>query len=138
MKEQPSDETPPSQDAQQPSAARSTHALIPDHIAADIPSLYETSGDCDPLVHSKLFTPWAGWSWYITEHDGRDLCFGLIDGHERELGYFSLQELSDLRGPGGLRIERDRHFHPMPLSRVRAILDRPMPLPRRYAQQQGR
>lgn len=138
MKEQPSDEAPSSHDAQQHSAARSTHALIPDHIAANIPGLYETSGDCDPLIHCKLFTPWAGWSWYITEHDGLDLCFGLIDGHERELGYFSLKELAELSGPGGLRIERDEHFSPTRLKALRAILDRPMPLPRRYAYREGR
>jgi Protein of unknown function (DUF2958) len=44
------------------------------------------------------------------------LCFGLVDGHERELGYFSLDELEDVRGSMGLRVERDLYFTPCPLS----------------------
>lgn len=46
------------------------------------------------------------------------LCFGLVDGHEREFGYFSLDELLAMRGPMGLRIERDLYFEPCPLSKV--------------------
>jgi hypothetical protein len=46
------------------------------------------------------------------------LCFGLVVGHERELGYFSLDELKSLRGPLGLPIERDLYWTPCPLSKV--------------------
>ncbi|OHB59060.1 MAG: hypothetical protein A2Y12_18475 [Planctomycetes bacterium GWF2_42_9] len=45
--------------------------------------------------------------------------FGLVLGHERELGYFSLSELESCQGPLGLRIERDLHFAPTPLSKIR-------------------
>jgi hypothetical protein len=48
-----------------------------------------------------------------------DTFFGLVDGFEQELGYFSLKELEDTRGPLGLLIERDMHFKPQPLSVVR-------------------
>ncbi len=37
--------------------------------------------------------------------------FGLVVGMETELGYWSLAELAAARGPLGLPIERDRHFH---------------------------
>ena len=37
----------------------------------------------------KLFTPTARWSWFATEFDGKDLFFGLVDGMEKELGYFT-------------------------------------------------
>ena len=46
------------------------------------------------MVHVKFFTPWTSWTWYGIEFDGEDLCFGLVDGHEEELGYFSLSDWS--------------------------------------------
>ncbi len=36
--------------------------------------------------------------------------FGLVDGFERELGYFSLSELESVHGPYGVGIERDLYF----------------------------
>lgn len=61
----------------------------------------------------KVFTPWAGATWLITEMDADgDRMFGLADlglGMP-ELGYASLQELQSLTGPAGLKVERDRHF----------------------------
>jgi hypothetical protein len=42
--------------------------------------------------------------------------FGLVDGFEKELGYFSLSELSSVRGKSGLKIERDRYFTPTKLA----------------------
>ena len=41
------------------------------------------------------------------EFDGHDLFFGLVEGHVKELGYFSLSELQRVKGPMGLPIERD-------------------------------
>ena len=67
----------------------------------------------------KFFTPDSYWTWYATEFDGTDTFFGLVDGQEQELGYFSLSELEDVRGPLGLPVERDLHFNPTPLSEVR-------------------
>jgi hypothetical protein len=64
----------------------------------------------------KFFCPWSNWTWYAAEFDGEDLFFGLVDGHEKELGYFSLKELSDLTGPMGLKIERDLHWDPTDLA----------------------
>ncbi|MBI3782851.1 MAG: DUF2958 domain-containing protein [Deltaproteobacteria bacterium] len=92
--------------------------LVTDAIRASLPPLYATENDVDPLVHVKFFTPWSSWTWYGIEFDGEDLFFGLVDGFECELGYFSLAELEQLRGPGGLTIERDRCFLPTLLSTV--------------------
>ena len=58
----------------------------------------------------KFFTPGSTWTWYASEFDGEDIFFGLVDGLETELGYFSLSELESIRGPLGLPIERDLHF----------------------------
>jgi DNA repair protein RadC len=97
--------------------------LLPENVRTALPRLYATEHAADPIVHAKLFTPWAGWTWFITEFDGEDTLFGLVSGHEVELGYISLAELEALEGPGGLRVERDRHFTPRPLSLVRRELD---------------
>lgn len=62
----------------------------------------------------KFFTPWSSWTWYATEaerqEDGDWLFFGLVDGLEKELGYFRLSELQSVRGKFGLKIERDMYF----------------------------
>ena len=58
----------------------------------------------------KFFTPDSNWTWYATEFDGEDTFFGLVCGHETALGYFSLRELQSVKGPLGLKIERDRYY----------------------------
>jgi len=98
--------------------------LLPQALRDRIPKLYATEHADDPIAQAKLFTPWASWTWFVTEFDGEDTCFGLVSGHEVELGYFSLSELAALEGHAGLRVERDRHFEPQPLSRVRQALAR--------------
>lgn len=95
------------------------YTYIPDGLREKIPKLYATENDPDPTVWVKLFTPDSSWTWFITEYDGEDLCFGLVKGHETELGYFSLAEITVVRGPLKLRIERDLGFEPKPLSAVR-------------------
>ena len=63
-----------------------------------------------PVV--KFFTPWGAATWLITDMDDTGRMFGLCDlgqGYP-ELGYVSLEELQSLRGPVGLRVERDVHF----------------------------
>ena len=61
-------------------------------------------------VIAKFFDPTGSWTWYATEFDGEDLFFGLVDGFEKEMGYFSLSELEAVEGPYGLGVERDLHF----------------------------
>ncbi len=93
------------------------HDLMPAEIAASIPPLYCTEKDKNPVVHVKWFTPDSNWTWYITEFDPEQrLCFGLVDGFERELGYFSLDEVKEIRGPLGLAVERDLYWQPKALS----------------------
>ena len=68
--------------------------------------------DFRPVV--KLFCPWSVATWLLTELDPEEpvIAFGLCDlGHRMpELGRVSLIEIAAVRGPGGLTIERDRHF----------------------------
>jgi hypothetical protein len=76
--------------------------------------------DHPPVV--KLFTPWGGCTWLLSELDPEnpDIAFGLCDLGMGcpELGSVSLNEIESVAGPFGLRIERDVHFHATdPLSR---------------------
>lgn len=95
--------------------------LLPREIRRRLPKLYATQNDKDPIVQVKFFTPWAEWTWFITEFDGMDQLFGLVEGFETEWGYSSLSELEAIRGPGGLRIERDLYFDPVPVSTIPSL-----------------
>jgi hypothetical protein len=69
-----------------------------------------TEGEIDFEPVCKLFVPWAGGTWLLTECDADGLAFRLADLGYPELGYVSLDELAELRGPGGLHVEEDLHF----------------------------
>jgi hypothetical protein len=99
--------------------AGDAYVYIPEELRAKIPPLYATEKETNPTVWVKLFTPDSSWTWYITEFDGQDLCFGLVAGHDVELGYFSLAEITAARGLLGLRIERDLYWKARELSEVR-------------------
>ncbi len=93
--------------------------LLTQAIRKALPPLYAQDGKGgDAVAYLKLFTPDSSWTWYATEFDGEDLLFGLVDGHEREMGYFSLSELQKVRGPLGLNIERDTAFRPKTLREI--------------------
>lgn len=94
--------------------------LMTKAIEKKIPKLYSQEKVNDPIVYVKFFCPWSNWTWYATEYDPETRqCFGYVEGHEGELGYFSLDELETITGFGGLKIERDLHFKPTPLSVIK-------------------
>jgi hypothetical protein len=65
----------------------------------------------DPVIVAKFFDPTGSWTWYATEYNPEEkIFFGLVHGHEKEWGYFSLEELESFKGLLGIGIERDRHF----------------------------
>jgi hypothetical protein len=93
--------------------------LMAGEIRRKLPGLYaqEHLGG-DAMAYAKFFTPDSSWTWYATEFDGKDTFFGLVDGFEKEFGYFSLSELEGVRGPMGLPIERDLHWKPKKLKEI--------------------
>jgi len=95
--------------------------LIPQTLLSDIPDLYDTEGETNPLCHVKLFTPDSNWTWYIIEFskEDRDTCYGYVQGLENELGYFTLNELEKVHGSLGLVIERDLYFQPTPFATIK-------------------
>ena len=87
-----------------------------------LPELYAQDGKGEEAIaHVKFFTPTSNWTWYATEFDGEDTFFGLVVGHDTELGYFSLSELESVVGPLGLGVERDRHFTPKTLRECKGL-----------------
>lgn len=95
--------------------------LIPHTLLSDIPDLYETEGQTDPVLRVKLFTPDSCFTWYIIELSKSDLntCYGYVVGLDSELGYFSLEELEFVHGPLGLSVERDLSFKPISFSKIK-------------------
>lgn len=92
--------------------------LLTKELRKALPPLNSQEHNPDPTIVCKFFTPDSNWTWYAIEFDGDDAFYGLVDGFEKELGYFSLKELETTRaGAFHLPIERDRWFKPKPLSK---------------------
>jgi len=95
--------------------------LITKALLKRLPPLYATENIPTPkkVAVIKFFTPDSSWTWYGIEYDPTErLFFGLVHGIESEMGYFSLDELEEVRGRLGLPIERDRHFKQTPLGEL--------------------
>lgn len=100
--------------------------LMPQALFDTLPDLYTQEDVADPIVHAKYFTPDAGATWLIIEADKNTkpedaymLCFACLGPHMldcAEPGYVTMRELTELRGPLGLRVERDLYWTPVPLS----------------------
>ena len=95
--------------------------LLTKEITTKLPPLYSQENEEDPIVICKFFAVWTSWKWYGIEFDGKDSFFGYVAGDYPELGYFSLSELQDLKGPMGLSIERDMYFKPIRLSEIKKL-----------------
>jgi len=93
--------------------------LLTKEILVKLPALYSQENEKDPMVICKFFYPDFSWTWYAIEFDGKDTFFGLVDGDEEELGYFTLSELMSNKGQLGLPVERDKFFIPRRLSEVK-------------------
>ena len=100
------------------------HKLMTKELGEKIPALYANDGADDPdavVAHAKLFCPYNGWRWYITEWNAETgECFGLVQGFEEELGYFDLTEMAEAKVLGGVpAIERDLYWKPQTLGEIR-------------------
>ena len=100
------------------------HKLMTKELGNTIPALYanENVEDYDTVMAKvKLFSPYNGWTWYVTEWEAETgLCFGLVEGFETELGYFSLDELAEATVFGQVpAVERDLYWKPQTLGEIR-------------------
>ena len=112
------------------------HQLMTEKLADAIPALGANSNvaDCDDiLAPAKLFSPYSNWTWYITEMDPETgQCFGLVEGFERELGYFDLSELAETTVFGGVpAVERDLYWEPKTLGEIKNGSHKDSPAQRR-------
>ena len=83
---------------------------------ANMPQTYDTDGQgLDAIAH--LHYVCGDWHWYITEKDrtglGTQQAFGLVVGHERELGYISIAEIVITAGA-----DLDLFWTPKPLCEI--------------------
>ena len=105
-------------------SGRRRHKLMTKDLGEKIPALYanENVEDYDAvLAHAKLFSPFTGWRWYITEWDPQSgTCFGMVEGFDTELGFFDLTELSEAKVFGRVpAVERDLDWQPTTLGEIR-------------------
>jgi len=105
--------------------------LLTKAIIKRTPDLRATDGQGDDaIVQAKFFHPMSNWTWFLLELEKDDtdprgitgVAFGLVSGHEIELGAFDMHELETVR-VHGLGIERDMYWDPRPLSEVRKSLE---------------
>ena len=100
------------------------HKLMTKELGEKIPALYaneNVENYDDVLAPVKLFSPYANWTWYVTEWNAETgECFGLVDGFEKELGYFDLTEMAEATVFGGVpAVERDLYWKPTTLGEIR-------------------
>ena len=95
--------------------------LLTKQLRRRLPALYANEKNKTPtediITYARYFGMWTNWVWYACEasKDG-DLMYGFVIGHYPEWGYFRVSELEAIRGPGGLRIERELSFHAQKIS----------------------
>jgi hypothetical protein len=102
--------------------------LLTQEIRKKLPPIYsQDSKGGKAVAYVKFFTPDSSWAWWATEgspikdEEGNEVnfhFFGLVDGLVKELGYFSLSELEEAKGPLGLPIERDLYWLPKTLIEI--------------------
>jgi hypothetical protein len=92
--------------------------LLTKSIISKLPPLESTDGK-DPRkikIPCKFILPGTQWRWWPFEFDGDDTFFGFVEEYEKELGYFTLEQLHQKRGPFRSQVERDKFFSSCKLS----------------------
>jgi len=96
--------------------------LLTKAIEEKLVKAWQTNQD-DPEIVVHFFNPSGAGDWYVLEGekqaDGDWEFYGLTNLQEKELGYFSLSQLAEIKCPPfGLGIERDMYFGKKRLSDV--------------------
>lgn len=105
------------------------HKLLTKALEKKLPKLYhydDLGTPADEMVAQvKFFDPMSRWTWYGMEYDPKErIFFGYVksglDPDFDELGYFSLDELENLKNAAGIPIERDMYYEPETLAKIKA------------------
>jgi len=65
----------------------------------NLPKLYDTEDtpEDEKILQIKFYDINSNWQWYLVEYNPNEkIAFGYVIGHEKEWGYFSLQELDEI------------------------------------------
>jgi len=91
-------------------------------ITKEIEAAFQKQGDTsqkemkDIKIVMKMFNPMGAGTWYLYEKLDDDIYMAFVTlgyPEDAECGTVSMQELTSLRLPFGLGIERDMHFAPL-------------------------
>ena len=76
---------------------------------------FDDGSDMEQMVVAKYFDAMGGWKWFMMNMDKVEYyCWGIVKGHEVEMGSFSIKELQSMSP----RIQRDLYFEPVKASEV--------------------
>jgi Protein of unknown function (DUF2958) len=95
--------------------------LLSQELREQIPKLYRTRREEDPVVWVKFFSPFFNWQWYIVECDQVDgvlIFYGWMVHTTEPQGRFIRSDLASMRAYFGITIERDPQFAACRLSQV--------------------
>ncbi len=93
---------------------REHEMYIQDNIRERIPTIGGTKSDTNPTIWVKLCS--TDCTWYVTEFDGEDCCFGYVVGSAVKMDYFLLSEIAG----AGAAVSKDQSFAPKTLLEVEA------------------
>ena len=108
--------------------------LLTKEIRGKIPKIKATDGVPleEKVVVVKFFDPTGSWTWYAVEGEavlddaGNEVdyeFFGLVDGLEKEWGYWTLNQLKEakrgIKGLQSLPIERDLNYTGVKIKDIR-------------------
>jgi hypothetical protein len=95
--------------------------LLPNDLRAQIPTLYQTRHEADPMVWVKFFAPVLPWRWYIIECEQIDrltIFYGWMVSTGEPHGRFIRTDVASMRAYFGITITRDLEFVACRLSEV--------------------
>ena len=92
-----------------------------DKIAKQATEQYDKGSDMEQMVVAKYFDAMGDWKWFLMNMDkDGDYCWGIVKGHEVEMGSFSMEELKSMQP----RLQRDLYFEPVKAKDVWDALNR--------------
>ena len=96
--------------------------LLTKELERKLPPLYHTEAIPTKEIKfiTKYFTPDSDFTWYVAEYDPttKDMYGYTKTSRYQEWGYFSLIELMAVKGPLGLKVERDLYFTPCTVDKI--------------------
>ena len=87
--------------------------LITKEIKDKAQKQFDDGSDMEQMVVAKYFDAMGDWKWFLMNMDkDEDYCWGIVKGHEVEMGSFSMAELKSMQP----RLQRDLYFEPVKAS----------------------